>query len=113
MYGYSGPRAFLKAETLWVRLFSSTMVSGHTDCISSSLSTVCPLFCTSTIRVSMALGVRGSGAPSLSSICSALSRLKGPNSYMYLDDLDLGLDAFMASSATFHLILITCHLLSA
>src|SRR5262245_44709417 len=66
---------------LWLRLFSSTWLSGQMLCISSSLVSRRPPFCTSTWSVSKTLVRSGTGRPSQSSRRSPTSRRNGPNSY--------------------------------
>src|ERR1700675_552996 len=62
------PRAFRKCEMYCVRFPSSTNVSPHTACSSSSLVTKRLGFCTRKVRTSNALGVRKTGESALDKV---------------------------------------------
>ena len=60
----SSPRARRSAETIWLRLFSSTTRPGHSTAISVSLSSSSPACSTKYSSASNSLGVSGTSAPS-------------------------------------------------
>ena len=59
----ASPNVLRTTNTFWVRLASSTAVSGHTRLIKSSFSTTRPRFSTSASSVSSAFGLIGIGSP--------------------------------------------------
>jgi peptidoglycan-associated lipoprotein len=71
----------LDGGTIWVRLASTTAVSGHTRSISASRSTTSPRASTRTDRTSRPLGVRESGSPPRVRRRPTGSSRYGPNRY--------------------------------